>query len=241
MKTLIISDIHSNQEALRASLKRTDWDDLWVLGDLVGYGADPNAVVDQVRELEPSWIVRGNHDKVCCGLEDASHFSDLAREAALWTQDRLSDDSLSYLQALPQGPLGREAWMISHGSPWDEDEYLLEEEQVWPQLESVEQPVCFFGHTHVPALYESARGRRRQSRISDSLMLNLEQETRYFINPGSVGQPRDGDPRGCLGLLDREKMTFEFLKFEYDYESAGEKILRAGLPSLLAHRLRVGR
>ncbi|HSR66547.1 MAG TPA: metallophosphoesterase family protein [Acidobacteriota bacterium] len=241
MKTLILSDIHSNLEALDAALQQSSFQEVWVLGDLVGYGADPEAVVKRVRELQPAHIVRGNHDKVCCGLEDVSRFSDLARDAALWTRGQIGRETRDYLLDLPQGPKRVEGWTLSHGSPWDEDEYLLDQEQVWPQMDSLRDPVCLFGHTHVPMLYRSRGGRRQAFHITDSCTVQIQDDERYFINPGSVGQPRDGDSRGCFGLLDREEKTLRFIKFEYDIEAAAQKILKAGLPSLLASRLQVGR
>lgn len=240
MRILILSDIHANFLALQSALDSVDYDKLWVLGDLVGYGADPNSVVEEVRRLEPELIVRGNHDKVCCGLEEPENFSDLARESALWTRKVLSRDSNDYLRGLPQGPLRQGSWLISHGSPMDEDEYLICDDQVFGQMAEIDAPVCFFGHTHVPLVYRNSHGRRDSFHIAESADVPLDRDCRYFINPGSVGQPRDRDARGCFALLDIEGASLRFVKFKYPLADAAQRILAAGLPELLAQRLFIG-
>ena len=241
MKVLILSDIHANLEALECALQQADYDQVWVLGDLVGYGACPNEVVEAVRQLEPAWIVRGNHDKVCCGLEDPDNFTDLARESALWTREQLTPESLEYLRSLPRGPLADDPWVISHGSPLDEDEYLVSEDQVWMQMAFTSERVCFFGHTHVPILYRRSGQMRQASYVDDSADVQLEADSQYFINPGSIGQPRDGDPRSCLAVLETESASLRLIKFRYPLEKAARRIRQAGLPELLAQRLYIGR
>src|SRR4051812_4318795 len=150
---LILSDIHSNLEALDAVLvasSKQKCDDVIVLGDLVGYGADPNAVVMRIRELNPKAVIRGNHDKVAAGLETPDDFNAMARTAALWTQQALSRDVLAYLQALPQGPaLIADDLGICHGSPIDEDMYIVADLDAVRSLECTRLPLCMFGHTHV--------------------------------------------------------------------------------------------
>lgn len=241
MKVLILSDIHANLEALESALQQADYDRVWVLGDLVGYGANPNEAVDAIRQLQPHWIVRGNHDKVCCGLADPNNFTDLARESALWTQRQLTREHLDYLSSLPQGPLTETPWAISHGSPLDEDEYLISEDQVWMQMSFFAERICFFGHTHVPMLYRRSGQMRQASYVDDSTQLSLDANSQYFINPGSVGQPRDSDPRGCLAVLETESASLRFIKFTYPLQEAAQRIREAGLPDLLAQRLYIGK
>lgn len=241
MRVLVLSDIHANLEALEAALEQCPYDQLWVLGDLVGYGADPDAVVDRIQALQPAYIIRGNHDKVCSGLETAEDFSPLARLSAEWTLQKLRPDVRGYLQSLPPGPVAVGDFLLCHGSPADEDEYLISSRQITPLIRELGLQVCLFGHTHVPMVYVCNQGRTHGLRVSDSRKLNLDRASRYFINPGSVGQPRDGDPRGSVILLDTESPELEFFKFRYEVGVAAEKIRRAGLPPALADRLYVGR
>ena len=241
MRVLLLSDIHANLEAFDSALNQASFDSLWVLGDLVGYGANPNEVVEKTQELRPDVVIRGNHDKVCSGLESADDFSPLARQAAEWTERNLRPKVRHYLQGLPIGPRKMGDFLLCHGSPLDEDEYLFSSHQITPLISRVSVPVCFFGHTHVPLVYTAGEGQNEALHVSDSGKLTLDPSCRYFINPGSVGQPRDGDPRGSIVLLDTEKNEVQFIKFLYPIEKAASKILGAGLPQGLADRLSVGR
>ncbi len=155
MRYLIISDIHANIEALTAVLdaERT-WDHLLVLGDLVGYGAAPNEVVDRIRELDPVAIIRGNHDKASCGIEDGSNFNQVARLAALWTQETLTPSNRQYLKELPAGPEAIDEHVeICHGSPFDEDHYIFDGEDALRALGASGRPLCLFAHTHLPVVF----------------------------------------------------------------------------------------
>lgn len=241
MRILLLSDIHANLEALDSALSQTSFDALWVLGDLVGYGANPNSVVKRIEELEPDQILRGNHDKVCSGLESADNFSLLARLAAEWTQQNLRPEVRQYLQKLPAGPVSSRGFLLCHGSPVDEDEYLFSTSQIAPLFHRFSEQVCFFGHTHIPVIYSLREGRVEGLHVSDSHKMTLAPSCRYLINPGSVGQPRDADPRGSLLVLDIPGDKLEFIKFSYSIEQAAEKIRQAGLPPALADRLHVGR
>lgn len=236
-----MSDIHANLEALKAALEQTAFDAVWVLGDLVGYGADPHAVVDKVQELQPQFLIRGNHDKVCSGLESTKDFSLLARQSAQWTLRTLNPETRAYLQSLPLGPLSFEDYLLCHGSPVDEDEYIMSPYQIPALLEAQNAQVCFFGHTHVPIIYRSDGAQVVECPVGESLVLQLKEGRRYFLNPGSVGQPRDGDRRGCTALLDTQRKVVEFIKFDYAIDEAARKIREAGLPRPLAERLYVGR
>ena len=169
MRYLILSDIHGNIEALDAVLAALDpatYDATLVLGDLVGYGADPNAVIERVRGLSPRATIRGNHDKVAAGVEDAEGFNTIARSAVSWTMLELSPENTSYLAALQQGPQVVDDMIeICHGTPYDEDAYVFDELDALRALESATRPVCLFGHTHIPVVLPiRARARHRAHR-----------------------------------------------------------------------------
>ena len=246
MRYLILSDIHANTDALDSVLEAAPagtWDQVLVLGDLVGYGAEPNRVVDRVRALEPFAVIRGNHDKAACGLEDGSSFNNIARLAAHWTLEALSDENREYLRALPAGPrVIDEVVEICHGTPFDEDHYTFDAEDARRALDTATRPVCLFGHTHLPVVF------RRDPSVFDGFVpdgaettVALTEGVHYLINVGSVGQPRDGDPRAAFGIYDSEKLSVEMRRVVYPVGIAQRRILSAGLPSSLANRLAVGR
>lgn len=246
MRYLILSDIHANLEALEAVIAAAPpagFDRLLVLGDIVGYGADPNAVVDRVRALKPHGIIRGNHDKVASGVESAEGFNQAARFAAMWTLESLTQDNRDYLTGLPMGPLVIDDVEICHGSPDDEDEYVFEPVDAIESLRGTQREVCFFGHTHVAIGYWMSASAFDVivPDPNDDTTLDLVAERRYMLNPGSVGQPRDGDPRAAFGVFDSEKRTVLFRRVPYDVSAAQGKIVRAGLPEGLARRLAVGK
>jgi diadenosine tetraphosphatase ApaH/serine/threonine PP2A family protein phosphatase len=247
MRYLVLTDIHANLEALDACLsdaQRRRCDRTLVLGDLVGYGADPNAVVERVQALEPAAIVRGNHDKVACGLEQAEGFNAVAKSAAHWTFDALTPEHRAWLAALPQGPHAVDDLIeICHGSPFDEDAYIFDELDALRALRVSQRPLCLFGHTHFPATFQlsaesfDATGPSTLAETS----VELRQGWKYLLNPGSVGQPRDGDPRAAYAIADTGASRVELFRVEYPIEAAQAKLLHAGLPEVLAQRLAVGR
>lgn len=247
MRFLILSDIHANVDAFDAVLAaapRETWDRALVLGDLVGYGAEPNAVVERVLSLDPLAVIRGNHDKAACRIADASDFNHVARAAARWTAETLTDEHRMYLERLPQGPVSiDEAVEICHGTPFDEDHYVFDLPDAGRALDAAARPICLFGHTHVPVVYR--RGDDGDSGllpgVDDHLQVPLHTGTRYLINPGSVGQPRDGDPRAAFGIYDAERRLMTLSRVEYPVDMAQKRIFDAGLPSSLAHRLALGR
>jgi predicted phosphodiesterase len=245
VRYLILSDIHGNWEALAAVLADTRgaYDEVLCLGDLVGYCADPNRVVDWVRANARS-VVRGNHDKACAGLEDLEWFNPVARTAATWTMQALTPANLKYLRALPVGPQMVGGFQIFHGSPVDEDDYVVSAYEAKQQMQYLETPVSFFGHTHLQGGFFCQRNGvakiERPSKDARSRVLDLARDTLYMINPGSVGQPRDGDPRAAWAIYDTSEQTVEYRRVCYDIRSCQDKILRAGLPELLAFRLEVG-
>ena len=248
MRYLILSDIHSNLDALGKvlSLAEGKWDKALCLGDLVGYGPDPNRVIEKVRALDPV-LIRGNHDRVCCGQMDLSDFNLLAKTASLWTRKELTPEHLAFLEQLPQGPLVVDWFEIFHGSRLDEDEYIVSPIEALPNLRDLSSQLGLFGHSHVMGGYMlTTKGKFQSIRAipegeKTSAILQLEDGCRYLVNPGSVGQPRDGDWRAGFALLDGENRRVEYIRTTYDLKKTQEKMIKAGLPDLLARRLAVGR
>jgi len=246
MRYLILSDIHANMDAFDAVLTHAAdaWDRVLVLGDLVGYGAEPNAVVDRVRTLAPDAVIRGNHDKAASGLDDGSGFNHVARMAALWTGLQLTPENHAYVRALPMGPVQVDALTeICHGTPFDEDHYVFDGNDAMLALQSAQRPLCLFGHTHLPALFKIVDERFEGAPLYPDRdhTIPLQRGVRYLINVGSIGQPRDGDPRAAYGILDDEARELRAFRVPYPVERAQQKILAAGLPASLANRLALGR
>lgn len=247
MRYLILSDIHANVDALDAVLAAAPartWDRALVLGDLVGYGAEPNAVIERVIALDPLSTIRGNHDKAALRLEDAADFNHIARAAAIWTFDALTPENRMYLERLPAGPVSIDAGTeICHGAPFDEDHYIFSLDDASPALDASARPLCLFGHTHLPVVYrrDAAGDGGAIPPVEDLFPIVLEANKRYLINPGSVGQPRDGDSRAAFGIYDTDRRTMTLRRVKYPVEMAQKRIFDAGLPASLAHRLAVGR
>ncbi|MCC6696134.1 MAG: metallophosphoesterase family protein [Candidatus Hydrogenedentes bacterium] len=241
MRYAIISDIHANLEALEAVLRRIDdlhVDQLVCLGDVVGYNANPDECATVIREAGIPTIC-GNHDAVACGIEEPWGFNPVALHAALWTREHLSEINLAWLKQLPDS-IKFEHFLAAHGSPTDRDCYLFTWEDVLPHLNFLEEQdyrLCFFGHTHSPGIF-STDGLYTVD--SDSKFALGEGKT-FFINPGSVGQPRDGDPRAAFGLYDSEKNEYEQIRAEYDIRKAADRVVESGLPPFLGERLFLGR
>jgi diadenosine tetraphosphatase ApaH/serine/threonine PP2A family protein phosphatase len=247
MRYLVLTDIHANLEALDACLreaKARGYQKTLVLGDLVGYGADPNAVIDRVQALEPAAIVRGNHDKVACGLELADGFNAVAKSAAHWTFDALTANHRAWLAALPAGPRTVDDVVeICHGSPFDEDAYIFDELDALRALKVSERALCLFGHTHYPVTFQlsaEAFDSTGPSTLAET-RIDLRPGRKYLVNPGSVGQPRDGDPRAAYAIADTGASRVELYRLMYPIETAQAKVIDAGLPEVLAERLAVGR
>ena len=247
MRDLVLTDIHANLEALDACLadaRPRGFDQTLVLGDLVGYGGDPNAVVERIQSLNPVAIVRGNHDKVACGLEQAEGFNAVAKSAAKWTLDVLEPAYREWLAALPEGPIDvDEVVEICHGSPFDEDAYIFDELDAVRALRVSNRPLCLFGHTHYPVTFELSDDSFENigSAAAPQMQVPMRDGCKYLINPGSVGQPRDGDPRAAYAIVDTALRRVELYRTRYAVEEAQNKVLKAGLPDVLAQRLAVGR
>ncbi|MEM6454667.1 MAG: metallophosphoesterase family protein [Acidobacteriota bacterium] len=246
MRYLILSDMHGNWDAFAAVLREVrgqDFDVTLVLGDLVGYGAGPNQVVEAVKNFEGEvHVVRGNHDKVVAKLEDGSNFNQPALAAARWTTERLTPGNLRYVRELPQGPIEvREDLHICHGSPLDEDAYVFSIYDAYEIFTHYEAPLTFFGHTHIPSLFVRHDDGIEVSVVQGkSFTLELEEGKRYLLNPGSIGQPRDRDPRAAYVVYDSEARAVTWHRIDYAISKAQERIVRSNLPKVLADRLAIG-
>ena len=247
MRYLVISDIHGNAHALEAVLADAaalGYDETLCLGDLVGYGADPAAVLDRVRALAPVGLIRGNHDKVGSGVESPEGFNAVARSAIRWTYETLSKDNREWLAALPAGPMVVDDMIeICHGTPFDEDAYVFDDLDALRAMHSARRPLCLFGHTHVQVGHFLSRDQFGLASPDDQrpLTIRLDEANRYLVNPGSVGQPRDGDPRAGFGIVDTTAREVTIYRVEYPIAKAQARILEEGLPDVLAQRLALGR
>ena len=247
MRYLVLTDIHANLEALDTCLADADerrCDATLCLGDLVGYGADPNAVIARVQSLTPLAVVRGNHDKVACGLDQAEGFNAVAKSAARWTLNALTPAHRQWLADLPAGPhVVDDVVEICHGSPYDEDAYIFDELDAVRALKTSTRALCLFGHTHYPVTFELAEDRFDTvgPAAAGEMRMPLRAGSKYLLNPGSVGQPRDGDSRAAYAIVDTTARLVELFRLRYPVAEAQAKILEAGLPEVLAQRLAVGR
>ena len=247
MRYLVISDIHANLEAyetVMAEAAPLGYEKVLVLGDLVGYGADPNAICDRIRALQPHALIRGNHDKVGSGIESPEGFNAVARSAIRWTYDQLTPDNRGWLASLPAGPMVVDELIeICHGTPFDEDAYVFDDLDALRALHAARRPLCLFGHTHVQVGHYLSRDQFGVATADEArpLTIALEEQNRYLVNPGSVGQPRDGDPRAGFGIVDTTAREMTIYRVEYPIAKAQARILEEGLPEVLAQRLALGR
>jgi len=246
MRYLILTDIHANLEGLTTCLidaRERGYDETLVLGDIVGYGPDPNAVIDVIRGLKPKAIVRGNHDKVALGMNQAEGFHAAARAAAHWMLESLTQQNREWLVALPMGPTIIDGEIeICHGAPFDEDAYIFDELDARHAFEAATAPVCFYGHTHFAVVFRMVKDLLEIVSPPDGeTALTIEPESRYLVNPGSVGQPRDGDPRAAYAIYDTETKRLDLIRLPYPLEITQDKMLKVGLPDPLARRLALGR
>lgn len=246
MRYLVISDVHSNREALEAVLTdaRGDYERIVCCGDLAGYGPDPNPVIDWARAHLHA-VIRGNHDRGCAGIENLEWFNPVARAASEWTMSQLTPENLAYLRSLPAGPLEVDGFQLIHGSPMDEDQYLVtigDARNVFPYLEC---SINFFGHTHLQGGYVWRRGQYhtigRMEFFQTERWMKLDTDGFWLINPGAVGQPRDGDGRAAFAIFDSDSREVVYRRVPYDHEATRRKIQTAGLPDILGTRLASGR
>ncbi len=242
MTVLVLSDVHANYEALSAVLEAAgEFDAVWFLGDAVGYGPDPNRCVRRLLELEPEFWLAGNHDWAALGQLDLAEFNPEARAAAEWTAGELDDDVRLFLTSVqPRLDLPDRDITLVHGSPrhpiW---EYVLDAATASENFPSFTTTHCLFGHTHVPAIFEEGIDGAMSAPLTPGLSIVIG-DVRRMINPGGVGQPRDGDPRASFMLLDRENAWLTLHRVAYDIKTTQTKIMKAGLPARLAARLDYG-
>jgi predicted phosphodiesterase len=251
LRILLLSDIHSNLEALEACLRAAPRADATAnLGDVVGYGASPNEVTARVRELG-GILVRGNHDKVVAGLETLDSFNPIAGLAALWNRDQLAGDHLEWLRQLPQGPItvdSVEGVQLVHGAPEDEDRYVITVQDAIESLVTSNSSLTFFGHTHIQGLFclnsrfaEAIHPEYVTIGKAETWDFQIQAGSKWMVNPGSIGQPRDGDWRAAFAVYDSDRQLVTFYRVPYDVRSAQDRILAAKLPARLATRLAAGR
>jgi diadenosine tetraphosphatase ApaH/serine/threonine PP2A family protein phosphatase len=243
MIALVISDVHANLEALDRVLEDAGvrgYDEVWFLGDAVGYGPDPNACVERMRALEPRIWLAGNHDWAALGRLDLTAFNPEARRATEWTGAALSVEVRAFLETRePRAEAADLTWV--HGSPrhpiW---EYILDSGIAAASFEAFQTGLCFFGHTHVPMVYAEGLDGVERNRPAPGEPMLLDAGARWLVNPGSVGQPRDGDPRAAYALFDLERRSATVHRVAYDVAAVQDKILAADLPPRLAARLSFG-
>ena len=244
MRAVIVADVHANLEAFEAVLhdakQRGGIDSLWCLGDLVGYGPDPEASVDLLHSY-PYEMVVGNHDLAAIGVIGIEDFNPFAAAAATWTQNTLTAVTKVWMMSLPQILVHESGFTLTHGSLVDPVwEYLVLSDNAAEHLARQTTPYGLVGHTHIPHVFYDTRTDAMSTDIADGAELELD-DLRFVANPGSVGQPRDGDPRAAYAIVDTEAAAVSFHRVAYDIETTQEKMRSAGLPLFLAERLTRGR
>lgn len=242
MNVLIISDIHANLSALEAVLTDAEgqYEAVWCLGDLVDYGPDPNECVERVQQLPALKCVRGNHDAAVLDEIDVGAFNRDARRSVFWTREQLSSASYDFLDSLPEQVVIGEITLV-HGSPrepvW---EYILERNTATTNFRHLDTPFCLVGHTHLPVIYFLQDGMRLAHKRVPTAGETLTLTPRMILNPGSVGQPRDQDPRASYALFDTHTLRWEFRRVAYDIAAVQQRMRAAGLPERHILRLEGG-
>lgn len=239
MRIAVLSDIHGNLPALNAVLNELKpYDAIWQLGDVVGYGPQPNEVVERLAQ-ENAAGVRGNHDSAAIGELETESFNDDARAAVEWTAEHIEPATRSWLASLPLRSV-EEPFTLVHGSPRDPVwEYIFNASIARANMDAFETRYCFFGHTHIPSLFREAGARIEGVQPAPGASHELNGE-RLMLNPGSVGQPRDGDPRASAALFDTDRGEVEWHRVEYPIEKVQQLMARRKLPERLIARLRLG-
>ena len=243
MRIVVVSDIHSNLVALETVLAAAgSYDALWCLGDTIGYGPRPNECVALMRQ-HATIAITGNHDLACLGKIDLRDFNPDARKANIWNGDQLSAEHRAWLESLPPATPVDERFTLAHGSPrepiW---EYLLSTEQATANFALFTQEVCLIGHSHVQLGFRTTPGSERSERFlpDRSRTVELDGTTRFLINPGSVGQPRDQDPRAAYVVIDTDAASIRFNRVEYDIAKTQRQMAEHNLPPALIRRLEFG-
>jgi predicted phosphodiesterase len=244
MRVLVLSDIHANLAALEAVLEdaKGSYDSIWCLGDIVGYGPEPDECITRMRQFDVTAVV-GNHDWAALGRMDVDDFNPEARRAVLWTRKHISPENLAWLGDLPSQPLVQDDFTLTHGSPRDPVwEYVLYPSTAAANFSHFTGPFCLVGHTHIPALYALHANETKVRALVPALgkRVSLRDGWRVILNPGSVGQPRDNDPRAAYALLDTEQTTWEERRVGYPIEVTQAHMRVAGLPERLINRIAFG-
>jgi predicted phosphodiesterase len=244
MKLIIISDIHSNLEALKgflrfseATFQKNDFE-MVCLGDIVGYGPYPSECLEFVRDKCEA-VVRGNHERMVLNVGNRKNASSLARKAIEWTEGHLLESQKEYLCSLPEEAVLESGVLLTHGSPLDPDEYVFKRSNAIKVIEELRRrdiSLCFFGHTHLPGIFDEKGAFFYQNEWE----FFLEPGSHYLINPGSIGQPRDGNNKGSFCEYDSVKNSVVFHRFTYDIHKTAESLAERGLPSELGERLFYG-
>jgi predicted phosphodiesterase len=241
MRILVISDIHANLTALEAVIADVgEIDATWCLGDLVGYGPDPNECIQRVLQLPNLLCLIGNHDAAVIGQIEIDSFNPEARQAVVWTQQNLTSANAAYLRSLPERALLNSVTLV-HGSPrqpvW---EYLLDTRTATQNFAHFETPFCFVGHSHLPVIYQLNAGRRSADLIIPETDHHIAMAPRAIFNPGSVGQPRDRDPRASYAVFEPEEHIWDYRRVPYDVTSVQERMQAHDLPTRHIYRLSGG-
>lgn len=243
MRYAILGDIHGNLAALDAVLEAVEdakVGQLLQVGDVVGYGSSPSECIKRLQERE-ALVVMGNHDGACTGLVDSRTFNEAARIAIEYTKAQLSKDDLAWLEALPLSR-STDHCTISHGTLYQPErfDYIQRPEDGDPSFDVLERPVCFLGHTHRPVTLMRLHDSPHRTSYTFEPCIDLGDAIAALVNVGSVGQPRDDDPRAAYAVYDSDKHVVELFRIEYDIEQEADRILRARLPKILADRLFLG-
>ena len=238
MRYIVFSDLHGNLEALNKFEKEVSsikFDRLVCLGDIVGYGADPNLCVDWVRE-NADFTLAGNHDLAVVKKTDIAYFNAYAIEACKWTQKILTAENRAFLESLPMDMKENDAYWV-HASPYQPARwhYIVSKKDAEKHFWSFEAPVCFVGHSHKPIILEQKPEGEINDYVAD--LWDIEPGNRYIFNDGSLGQPRDGNTKPMYIIYDSDERTVEFKRFNYDFSQTQNKIIENGLPAYLADRL----
>lgn len=242
MRYGVISDIHSNLEALQAVLEdseREGVDGYLCAGDIVGYGADPVECIALVRSLKPKILIAGNHEWGVLGMLDLDYFNEYAASAVIWTKNAVGKKDTGYLKSFQLVHEGGDFAMV-HGTLNDPEQfrYIFDKDDAYETAGAMKAPVCFVGHSHIAGIYIYEKGKMR---TAGKTKVKIDKDGKYVINVGSVGQPRDRDPRASYAIYDDAGRTVEMRRVEYDIAAARTKIVNAGLPAWLAERLTEGK
>jgi predicted phosphodiesterase len=237
MRIAILSDIHANLEALETALTyigENNVDKIFCLGDIVGYGPNPNECVELIAD-NCEQVIIGNHDHAVLGLTSIEYFNDFAKISTAWTAKNISTKNREYLANLPFKYQNEDVYCLVHSTPSEPAQwhYILSESDAYNEFNHFKQHVCFIGHSHFPIVF-SKKGFSRERK------LKLEKRNKYIVNVGSIGQPRDGNPKTCFCIYNPDKNMVEYVRLEYEISKTRDKIIKEGLPVFLADRLTRG-